>query len=111
MKRYSDLEFLRLSKGQKFLYKLIAFFVSIPRAVANFFIGIGRFFKKLGVGIATELADVVSTFAKGDWKTKISYVVMGFGSRSVRTRSTTPSWIRTIRSTATTPSRSCSTAC
>ena len=80
MKRYSDLEFLRLSKGQKFLYKLIAFFASIPRAVANFFIGIGRFFKNLGVGIATELADVVSTFAKGDWKTKISYVVMGFGS-------------------------------
>ena len=31
MKRYSDLEYLRLSKGQKFLYKLTSFFAAIPR--------------------------------------------------------------------------------
>ena len=30
MKRYSDLEFLKLSKGQKFLYKLTSFFAAIP---------------------------------------------------------------------------------
>ena len=80
MKRYSDLEYLCLSKNEKFLYKLASFFVSIPRAVANLFIAIGRFFKNAGLAIGRELADIVMTFVKGDWKTKISYVAMGFGS-------------------------------
>ncbi len=80
MKRYNDLEFLRLSKGQKFLYKVTSFFASIPRAIANLFLAIGRFFKNIGVSIGSELADVVMTFVRGDWKTKTSYLVMGFGS-------------------------------
>ncbi len=80
MKRYSDLEFLRLSKGQKFLYKLLSFFAAIPVGIKNLFIGIGRFFKNLGVGIGRELADLVRAFVKGDWKTKISFLIMGFGS-------------------------------
>ena len=80
MKRYSDLEFLRLTKGQKFLYKLTSFFASIPRAIANFFLAIGRFFKNLVVGIGKEFADVFLTFKNGDWKTKTSFLVMGFGS-------------------------------
>ena len=80
MNRYSDLEFLRLSKGQKFLYKLTSFFASIPRAIANFFLAIGRFFKNVGVGIGKEFADLFLTFKNGDGKTKASYLVMGFGS-------------------------------
>ena len=80
MKRYSDLEFLRLSKGQKFLYKVTSFFASIPRAIANLFLAIGRFFKNLGLGIGRELSDIVTTFVRGDWKTKTSYLIMGFGS-------------------------------
>ena len=80
MKRYSDMEFLRLSKGQKFLYKLTSFFASIPRAIGRLFAAIGLFFKNLGLGIGREFADICTTFVKGDWKTKISYVVMGFGS-------------------------------
>ena len=80
MNRYSDLEFLRLSKRQKFLYKLTSFFASIPRAIANFFLAIGRFFKNVGVGIGKEFADLFLTFKNGDWKTKTSYLVMGFGS-------------------------------
>ena len=80
MKRYSDLEFLRLTKGQKFLYKLTSFFASIPRAIANFFLAIGRFFKNLVVGIGKEFADVFLTFKNGDWKTRTSFLVMGFGS-------------------------------
>ena len=73
MKRYSDMEFLRLSKGQKFLYKLTSFFAAIPRAIGRLFLAIGRFFKNIGVGIAKELADIVSTFVKGDWSNRSSY--------------------------------------
>ena len=80
MKRYSDMEFLRLSKGQKFLYKLTSFFAAIPRAIGRLFLGIWHWLKNAGIAIGRELAEIVTTFTKGDWKTKISYVVMGFGS-------------------------------
>ena len=38
MAQLSDLEYLRLSKGSKFLYKLGRFFTGIPRAVGNVFL-------------------------------------------------------------------------
>ncbi|MBQ7060976.1 MAG: sugar ABC transporter permease [Clostridia bacterium] len=47
---------------------------------------VGDFFKKIGNGIAgffkaigREISDIVTTFINGDWKTKLSYLVMGFG--------------------------------
>ena len=80
MKTYSDLEYLRLSKFKKILYKIARFFTSIPRAVWNKILSVGRFFKKLGLGVVHELKDIAGTFIHGDWKTKMSFVVMGFGS-------------------------------
>ena len=80
MKKYSDLEYLKLSKWNKFLYKLASFFASIPVAIGNFFLKIGRFFKNLGLAVANGFADLVSTFKNGDYKTRVSYVIMGFGS-------------------------------
>ncbi len=80
MKRYSDLEYLRLSKWDRFVYKLQCFFVAIPQKLWQFILSIGRFFKKAGLGIAKEFTDIWLTFKNGDWKTKSSYLVMGFGS-------------------------------
>ncbi len=80
MKQLSDLEFLKLSKGQKFGYKLGRFFTGIPRAILNFFLKIWGFLKKCGVSIGRECADIVSTFIHGDWKTKTSFFIMGFGN-------------------------------
>ena len=79
MKKYDELEYLKLSKWQKFVYKLLSFFTSIPKAIGNFFLNIGRFFKKAGLAIANEAKDIIMTFVQGDWKTKVSYLVMGFG--------------------------------
>ena len=45
------------------------FFGNIGKKIANFFVGIGKWF-----------ADLVKTFIHGDWKTKVSYFVMGFGN-------------------------------
>ena len=45
------------------------FFSNIGKKIAKFFVGIGK-----------GIADIVKTFIHGDWKTKISYVVMGFGN-------------------------------
>ena len=80
MKKYSDLEYLRLSKGEKFKYKLLSFFAAIPVKFWGLICGIGRFVKNLGLGIAREFTDVFLTFKNGDWKTKCSFLVMGFGN-------------------------------
>ncbi len=79
MKQYSDLEYLGLSKGEKFSYRLQCFFASIPAGLKKFFGGIGGYFKNAGCAVGNEAKDIVRTFVQGDWKTKLSYLVMGFG--------------------------------
>ena len=80
MTRYSDLEYLKLSKGQRFLYKLALFFCSIPTFFKNLGLKILGFFKSLGLSIAKEFKFLTETFKNGSAPTKISYVVMGFGN-------------------------------
>ena len=80
MKKYTDLEYLRLSKWERFQYKFLSFFAAIPVAIWNLIKGIGGFFKKAGLAVAGEAKDIWTTFVEGDWKTKLSYLVMGFGS-------------------------------
>ena len=80
MKKYSDLEYLKLSKWERFKYRFVSFFASIPVASWHAILGIGGWFKKAGLAIANEVKDIVMTFVNGDWKTKLSYLVMGFGN-------------------------------
>ncbi len=80
MKQYSDLEFLKLSKGQKFLYRLKKFFVSIPLGIAHFFMKLWTLLMQGLKAVGRELKDIGSTFVHGDWKTKTSFFVMGFGN-------------------------------
>ena len=56
------------------------FFVGIPKWFLNLFKKIWKGIKKLGIGIKNEVVDVWVTFKDGDWKTRVSYVIMGFGS-------------------------------
>ncbi len=80
MRKYNDLEYLKLSKWKKLLYKIALFFVSIPM----WFVSLGKkiwgVIKKVGIGIKNEAVDLVVTFKDGDYKTRTSYLVMGFGS-------------------------------
>jgi arabinogalactan oligomer/maltooligosaccharide transport system permease protein len=80
MKKYSDLEYLKLSKWERFQYKFLSFFANIPVAIWNAIKGIGNWFKKAGLAIGNEAKDIVQTFIQGDWKTKLSYLIMGFGN-------------------------------
>ena len=76
----TDLDYLKLSKPQKMLYDLKRFFVSLPGRVGN---GIKHLFLMLWnaiKGLVIAIADLVTTFKNGDWKTKLSYFIMGFGS-------------------------------
>ena len=80
MKQLEVLEYLKLNGWQKFLYNLKCFFCGIPVWFVNLCKKIGRFFKKLGIAIWDNLKDLYFTFVKGKWQTKVSFLVMGFGS-------------------------------
>ena len=80
MKQYTDLEYLKLSKGQKLLYRITSFFCSIPKKIGGLFVALWNLIKTAGQVIGKEAADIWSTFVNGDWKTKLSYLVMGFGN-------------------------------
>ena len=80
MTRYSDLEYLRLSKPKKFLYKFSSFFAAIPRGIKNGVFAVGRFFKRIWLSFINDLKDIGRTFKNGDAKTKVSFFIMGYGS-------------------------------
>ena len=80
LKEYTDQGYLRLSKLQKFFYKILAFFSKIPAAIVGFFKNIGGYIKNGAVSVVNEFKDIGRTFAQGDWKTKTSFFVMGFGN-------------------------------
>ena len=76
----TDLEYLSLSKPAKIGYDFLSFLKRIPLGIAhgtkNLVLTTGRFFKTLW----NEIVDVVMTFVNGDWITRLSFLVMGFGN-------------------------------
>ncbi len=80
MKRLTDLEYLKLNALSKFGYKLMLFFCGIPTWFAELGIKIWNAIKKFGIGIKNQCVDIYNTFTKGSWQTKVSFLVMGFGS-------------------------------
>ncbi len=80
MKQLTDLEYLRLSKGQRLLHRIASFFVSIPKGLLNILKTIGRGFGKAAVGLRDNLVDIGQTFREGDWAAKASFLVMGTGN-------------------------------
>ncbi len=80
MKRLTDLEYLKLNKFQAFLYKLKMFFVAIPLWFKSLFISILEFFKSCGLAVKNEVVDIITTFTKGNWAVKLSFLIFGFGN-------------------------------
>lgn len=80
MKKYSDLEYLRLPKWRRFLYTLLCLIIGIPTGIWNGIKTIGNALVKFGKCVASEFCDIFFTFKDGDWKTRVSFLIMGFGS-------------------------------
>ena len=80
MSKISDVEYLKMDEWQRFWYKIGRFFAGIPKAIWGLLCTIGRFFKNAGCAIGREVSEIVTTFLYGDWKTKLSYLFMGFGN-------------------------------
>ena len=75
----SDLAYLGLSRPRRFFFKTKSFFASLPRKFINFFKNIPAkalpFLKKL----AKPFVTLYDAFVYGDWKTRLSFLFMGFG--------------------------------
>ncbi len=72
-------EYKMLNPFQRFAYNFKKFIVNIPHAVANFFKAIGSAIVKFFKGIGKGFANYGTTFVKGDWATKLSYLFFGVG--------------------------------
>ena len=74
------IDYMQLNPFQKFWYNLCNFFKAVPGALKKFFVVIGTGIAKFFKGIGKAVSGYVSRFIKGDWATKLSYIIMGFGN-------------------------------
>ena len=80
MKRLNDLDYLKLNKFQAFWYNLKLFLCAIPGWFARLGRGILNFFKNCGLAVKNEVMDILTTFTKGNWAVKLSFLIFGFGN-------------------------------
>ena len=80
MKRLNDLDYLKLNKASAFLYKLKLFFCSVPSYFKKLGLAILTLFKNCGLAIKDEFVDIITTFTKGNWAVKLSFLIFGFGN-------------------------------
>ena len=80
MKKLTDLEYLKLNKLQAFWYNLKLFFCAIPLWFKSAGIAILNLFKNFGISVKNEVIDIITTFTKGNWAVKLSFLFFGFGN-------------------------------
>lgn len=75
----SELDYLKMSVWQKFCFKFVSFFKSLPLVFLNFFkVTIPNAAKRFWNGLK-EIGLTIGRAARyGDWKTRISFVLFGF---------------------------------
>ena len=80
MKKLNDLEYLKLNKFQAFIYKLKLFIFAIPLWFKNLFLQIWDGLKNCVFAVRDEIMDIITTFTKGNWAVKLSFLIFGFGN-------------------------------
>ena len=80
MKKLNDLEYLKLSKTEAFLYDFRLFLCAIPGWFKNLGLSILNFFKNCVLGIKNEFVDIATTFTKGNLAVKLSFLIFGAGN-------------------------------
>lgn len=72
-------EYKQLNPFQRFAHNFKKFILNIPHALASFFKAIGHAFVSFFTGIGKGFKNYGVTFVKGDWATKLSYLIFGIG--------------------------------
>ncbi|MBQ8579837.1 MAG: sugar ABC transporter permease [Oscillospiraceae bacterium] len=80
MRKLSDLEYLKLNKFQAFWYNVLMFFCAIPSWFVKLFAAGWNGLKNFGLKIRDGFLDIVTTFTKGNWAVKLSFLIFGFGN-------------------------------
>ncbi len=75
-------EYKQLNPFQRFAHNFKNFIVNIPRALGKFFRALGKTIVKFFTGIGKGFKNYGVTFVKGDWATKLSYLIFGVGDLS-----------------------------
>ena len=74
-----DLNYLKMSPLGKFLFNFKNFFKRLPSSFAAFFKAIPKKLYKLWLAFAGIFVNIGNAAKDGDWKTRTSFAVMGFG--------------------------------
>lgn len=80
MKKLDAISYLQLNAWQKFVYRLKISFAKIPLFFMNLGKKIWGLIKGIGLGIFGIFKNLFLAFKEGDKYTRISFIVMGFGS-------------------------------
>ncbi len=80
MKKLNDLEYLKLSKPQAMLYNLKCFLFSLPQWLKGLGVKLLGFISSCAAAVWNEILDIVTTFTKGNWAVKLSFLLFGFGN-------------------------------
>lgn len=77
--RISEIEYLKKTALQRLAYNFTFFFKSIPQKLAGFFKAVlPAFFLRIWLAIKGVGVTIGTAAKKGDWKTRVSFGVMGF---------------------------------
>ncbi len=74
-----NLDYLKMSPPEKFWFNFKAFFRRLPSAFAAFFKAIPKKLYKIWLAFAGIFINVGKAAKNGDWKTRTSFGIMGFG--------------------------------
>ena len=80
MKKLTALEYLKLNKFQAFLYDAKMFFCAIPGWFWGLIISLWTLIKDFGISVKDGCIDIITTFTKGNWAVKLSFLIFGFGN-------------------------------
>jgi len=80
MKRLTDLEYLKLGKFQALWYGFKQFLCAIPLWFKNLFLKLLELLKNCGIAVKDEFVDIGTTFKKGNWAVKLSFLIFGMGN-------------------------------
>lgn len=76
----TTIEYLALPSYKRFLYKIGNFLCAIPKGIWYFLsVTLLNFIKRIGRAISNFFVQTGEIFVSGDWKTKTSFFIMGFG--------------------------------
>ena len=80
MKKLNDLEYLKLRKFQAFVYDFKLFLDAIPGWIKKMLLSVVNLLKNCVTAVKEEFVDIITTFTKGNWAVKLSFLFFGFGN-------------------------------